>query len=86
MLGALESCGAVKNRGICMKKFSQDAEQYLVSYAVLDGRGNMDGMFVPLSVAMIACQAVLDGRMKLNPPTWIGPGRDEKGNDLSPPN
>jgi len=33
-------------------------EQYFTRHAILDGRGNMDGFFVPLSVAMIAVETL----------------------------
>ena len=32
---------------------------FLEKYQVIDGRGNMDGAFVPLSVAMIAVEKAL---------------------------
>ena len=51
----------------------KDAETYLREWAIIDGDGNMDGSFVPLSIAMIACKKVLEGKMELKPPTWIKP-------------
>lgn len=56
-----------------MKNISDfaDTEEYLRSHAVIDGRGNMDGSMVPLSVAMIAIQQVIEGKLKHNSPTWI---------------
>ena len=48
-------------------------EAYLRQYAVIDGMGNMDGSFVPLSVAMIAIQKTLDYEIEHKPPSWIHP-------------
>lgn len=46
-------------------------EKYLRQHSVLDGQGNMDGAFVPLSVAMRAVQKALDGYLEMAPPSWI---------------
>lgn len=53
------------------RKVSQTAEDYLRRHAVLDGRGNMDGMWVPISVAMIAIEHVINGKLEPAHPTWI---------------
>jgi len=50
---------------------TKNAEDFLRGYGVLDGRGNMDGVFVPLSVAMIAIEQVLKGKLEYNDPSWI---------------
>ena len=46
-------------------------EEYLRRHSVLDGRGNMDGEFVPLSIAYLGAQLVADGALKLDKPSWI---------------
>lgn len=49
----------------------ETTEEYLRKYSVLDGMGNMDGEFVPMSVAMIAIQRALDYDLCHEPPSWI---------------
>lgn len=46
-------------------------EEYLRQHAVIDGMGNIDGPFVPLSIAMITIQKALDHEMEHKPPSWI---------------
>lgn len=46
-------------------------EDYLRRHSVLDGHGNLDGEFVPLSVAMIGAKQVVDGKISLDKPSWI---------------
>ena len=43
---------------------SKNVEDYLREWSVLDGRGNIDGSFVPLGIAMTAIQQVIDGKME----------------------
>ena len=56
----------------------QTTEEYLREHSVLDGMGNMDGEFVPLSVAMIAIQRVLDYDLCHEPPSWIRPNKNNE--------
>ena len=49
----------------------KDVETYLRHYSVLDGHGNMDGEFVPLSVAYLAVKLCLEGKLELLPQSWI---------------
>lgn len=46
-------------------------EQFLKRYAVLDGAHHMDGAWVPLSVAYMGAQLVLDGKKDIAKPSWI---------------
>lgn len=46
-------------------------EEYLREHSVLDGHGNMDGSFVPLSVAMIGCEQVLRDKLEFNVSTNV---------------
>lgn len=46
-------------------------EEYLREHAVIDGQGNMDGSFVPLSVAMASVEKALRGELEVSDPTWI---------------
>lgn len=50
-----------------------NVEDYLRKYCVLDGMGNMDGPFVPLSIAMLAVKQILEGKLKYEGMSWIGP-------------
>ena len=52
-------------------KYDETVEQYLYRHSVLDGMGNMDGSFVPLSVAMIAVEKILKYELQYKPPSWI---------------
>jgi len=45
-----------------MSELKENVEDYLRKHSVLDGQGNMDGSFVPLSVAMIAIEQCLEGK------------------------
>lgn len=50
----------------------KNVEEYLRKNAVIDGQGcDMDGSWVPLSVAHIACGLVKTGQLKLEKPSWI---------------
>ena len=49
---------------------SKNVEDYLRSYSVLDGMGNMDGSFVPLSVAMLAIEQVINGKLEYMGKSW----------------
>ena len=49
---------------------SKNVEDYLRSYSVLDGMGNMDGSFVPLSVAMLAVEQVINGKLEYMGKSW----------------
>lgn len=46
-------------------------EEYLRQHSVLDGMGNMDGEFVPISIAMIAIEKTLEHKLEHKPPSWI---------------
>jgi hypothetical protein len=48
----------------------ETVENYLRKHSVLDGRGNMDGAWVPLSVAMIAVKKYIDNKLIYNRPSW----------------
>jgi hypothetical protein len=47
-------------------------EDYLIKYSVLDGNGNMDGMFVPLSIALLAVELYKSGQLDLKRPSHWG--------------
>lgn len=49
---------------------AETTEEYLRRHSVLDGRGNVDGEFVPLSVAMIAIQKTIDYELEHKSPSW----------------
>ena len=49
---------------------NETVEDYLRKYAVLDGHGNMDGEFVPLSVAHLAVELYVKDRLELKRPSW----------------
>lgn len=40
-------------------------EDYLRHYSILDGQGNMDGEMVPMSVAHLACELLMQGKLDL---------------------
>ncbi len=40
-----------------------NVEDYFFKYSVLDGMGNMDGAFVPLGIAMLGVEQVLQGKI-----------------------
>ena len=46
-------------------------EQYLRSHAVTDGKGNMDGEFVPLSVALLGAEQAIQNKLELVPPSNV---------------
>lgn len=49
----------------------ETVEEYLTRHAVLDGQGNLDGYFVPLSIAMIAIDLVSQNKLDNKQPSWI---------------
>lgn len=49
---------------------TKNVEDYLRGYSVLDEQGNMDGSFVPLSVAMIAIEQVINGKLEYMGKSW----------------
>jgi hypothetical protein len=49
----------------------KSVEEYLMGYSVLDGEGNMDGLFVPLSVAHLAVELAVQEKLELKKPSWI---------------
>lgn len=49
----------------------ETVEKYLYENSVLDGKGNMDGSFVPISIAMIAVEQALKGNLRYEKPSWI---------------
>ncbi len=50
-----------------------NVEDYLRKHSVLDGMGNMDGEFVPISIAMIAIEEVIDGKLEYKGMSWHRP-------------
>jgi hypothetical protein len=55
----------------------ETVEQYLLRHAVMDGQGNIDGLFVPLSVAHIAAENAMVGKLEMRCPTWRSPPPDK---------
>jgi len=53
------------------KPNAETVEEYLKQHSVLDGKGNMDGHFVPLSVAHLAAELLAQDKLKLEHPSWI---------------
>lgn len=49
------------------------AEQFLQENSVLDNSDVMDGSWVPISIAMIAIEEVLNGKLKYEKPSWHKP-------------
>lgn len=49
---------------------TKNVEDYLREWSVLDNQGNMDGEFVPLSVAMIAIEQVINGKLEYMGKSW----------------
>lgn len=45
------------------KQKKETVEEYLAKHAVLDGKGNMDGMFVAFNIAMIAVEKTLKNKL-----------------------
>jgi hypothetical protein len=54
----------------------ENVEEYLRKHSVLDGMGNMDGLFVPLSVAMIAVEQCLLNKLEYKGMSWVGNSND----------
>jgi hypothetical protein len=40
-------------------------EEYLLRYAVLDGHGNLDGHFIPINIARIACEHLIHDELEV---------------------
>jgi hypothetical protein len=54
----------------------ENVEVYLRKHAVIDGQGNMDGYFVPLSIAMIAIKQCLEGKLEYSGSSWFRTWQD----------
>jgi len=59
-----------------MSELKENVEDYLRKHSVLDGQGNMDGSFVPLSVAMIAIEQCLEGKLEYKGRSWLRTAQD----------
>jgi hypothetical protein len=49
----------------------ESVEDYLRKHAVIDKSNDMDGSWVPLSIAMIAAHKVEKYELEYKPPSWI---------------
>lgn len=49
----------------------ENVEEYLRRYSVMDGMGNMDGSFVPFSIAMLAVKQCLENKLEYCGMSWV---------------
>jgi hypothetical protein len=61
-----------------------NVEDYFRKYSVMDGMGNMDGEFVPMSIAMLGVKQVLDGKMTYQGMSWHRPKYLYRADDKEP--